>query len=125
MTADWSAARQHGDLRALERLLAAGTDINGRDEHGQTAVMCAARDGQLEVVKFLIDRGALLDDRAKHNLTALMLAVIGGHAQIARALVEAGADVTVKGTGAPGFAGKTARDLANEREDVDLRRLFE
>jgi len=42
----------------------------------------------------------------------VMLAVIAGHKEIARALAHAGADLTLQGTGAPGFAGKTAADLA-------------
>ena len=50
----------------------------------------------------------------------LMLAVIGGHHQIARALVRAGADTALEGTGAPGFAGKTAADLADDLGDVRL-----
>jgi ankyrin repeat protein len=53
-----------------------------------------------------------------------MLAVLGGHAEIVRVLVEAGADVTVTGTGAPGFAGKTALDLAVQRGDMEVQRMI-
>jgi hypothetical protein len=49
-----------------------------------------------------------------------MLAVVGKHDEIARNLVRAGADVDIEGSGAPGFARKTAADLA---EDAGLRRL--
>ena len=49
-----------------------------------------------------------------------MLAVIGGHPRVARKLVAAGADTTITGTGAPGFHGKTAADLATERGDKQL-----
>jgi ankyrin repeat protein len=41
-----------------------------------------------------------------------MLAAIRNQPTIARALVDAGADPTIRGTGAPGFHGKTALDLA-------------
>jgi hypothetical protein len=41
-----------------------------------------------------------------------MLAVIGNQPTIVRALVAAGADLTIRGTGAPGFHEKTALDLA-------------
>ena len=51
-----------------------------------------------------------------------MLAVINGHVEIARRLVGAGADRTCRGSGAPGFAGKTAHDLAIAREQHDLDR---
>jgi ankyrin repeat protein len=41
-----------------------------------------------------------------------MLAVINGRDAIVGLLVDAGADRTIRGTGAPGFADKTALDLA-------------
>ena len=41
-----------------------------------------------------------------------MLAVINRQTGIARQLVDAGADTLTRGSGAPGFAGKTAFDLA-------------
>jgi hypothetical protein len=46
-----------------------------------------------------------------------MLAVLNGHREVAAALIGAGADLTLKGSGAPGFAGKTACDLALARGD--------
>ena len=112
MRPEWQAAVKAGDVETLERLLAAGHDIDARDEHGQTALMVAAREGRTAVVRFLAGRGADLNHTAKFHLTALMLAVINGRAAIVRALVDAGADLTVRGTGAPGFHDKTALDLA-------------
>jgi ankyrin repeat protein len=44
-----------------------------------------------------------------------MRAVINGHDTIVELLVEAGADTQIRATGTPGFAGKTALDLAHER----------
>ena len=41
-----------------------------------------------------------------------MLARINGRDAIVGVLADAGADLTIRGTGAPGFAGKTALDLA-------------
>ena len=43
-----------------------------------------------------------------------MLAVINRHPDIARQLVDAGADLSTQGSGAPGFADKTAQDLATD-----------
>ena len=68
----------------------------------------------------LIAEGADLDHTAKYHLSALMLAVIAGHPRIARLLVRAGADTTMRATGAPGFDGKSAADLAADRGDDGL-----
>jgi ankyrin repeat protein len=112
----WLQAVRAGDLDALERMAAAGLDVNARDQHGQTALMLGARHGRDDVVGWLVARGADLDYTAKFGQSALMLAVLGGHATTVRILVDAGADRTLRGTGAPGFAGKTALDLACDEQ---------
>ena len=117
MHKEWKAAVESADLAAIDAQLASGADINARDEHGQTALMNAARAGQTSVVRLLAERGADLNHHAKYGLTALMLAVIRRHTEVVRVLVEAGADLTAAGTGAPGFYGKTAVALARDRED--------
>jgi ankyrin repeat protein len=125
MTDEWRAATAGGDLAAIDRLLSAGADVDARDEHGQTALMNAARDGQPDVVQLLIAHGADLNHRAKYNLTAVMLAVVRGHLHIVKLLVAAGADLSVRGAGAPGFHNQTAADLARARGDVRLAALLD
>jgi hypothetical protein len=112
MSPDWKLAIKADDVAVLEGLLRAGADINARDEHGQTGLMIAARDGKTEVVRWLVAHGADLDHTAKFHLSALMLAVINGRDAIVGILADAGADRTIQGAGAPGFAGKTALDIA-------------
>jgi ankyrin repeat protein len=82
--------------------------------------MLAAHAGHREIVETLIEHGANLNVTAKFGLSALMLAVIAGHTEIARLLARAGCDLSLRGTGAPGFTNKTARDLASERGLQDL-----
>ena len=115
MDAAWRDAIERGDANALAALAGGGTDVNTRDRYGQTGLMLAARNGRRDVVVSLIAHGAQLDVTAKYGLSALMLAVVNGHAEIARDLARAGADLSLVGSGAPGFAGKTARDLAAAR----------
>jgi ankyrin repeat protein len=120
MKAAWAEALERGDGGALERLLAGGADPDARDRHGQTGLMRASHAGHASVVALLIRHGAGLDVTAKFGLSALMLAVVAGHGDVARQLVRAGADRSLRGSGAPGFAGKTARDLALGRGLGDL-----
>jgi ankyrin repeat protein len=112
MQAAWAEALERGDTATLEQLLAGGADPDARDRYGQTGLMRASHAGQAAVVELLIRHGAALDVTAKFGLSALMLAVVAGHGDIARQLARAGADRSLRGSGAPGFAGKTARDLA-------------
>jgi hypothetical protein len=117
--AAWDRAVASGDVAAVRQLLAAGQDADARDGHGQTALMRAAHAGHLPLVEALIAAGAALDVTAKYGLSALMLAVVAGHGAVAGALARAGADLALTGTGAPGFAGKSAYALAAGRGDMD------
>jgi ankyrin repeat protein len=117
VTPEWTDGIDRSDVDALRRLLDAGADVNARDRHNQTGLLIAAQHGRPSVVRLLVERGANLNVTAKYSLTATMLAVINGHDDIVRMLVNAGADMTLQGSGAPGFAGKTALDLAVARAE--------
>jgi ankyrin repeat protein len=120
MNADWEDAIKRANVQLVLDLLGRGADVNALDRYGQTALMRAAHAGHRELVETLIAQGADLNITAKHGLSALMLAVIAEHAEIARLLAKAGADLSLRGSGAPGFAGKTAADLAGERGMLEL-----
>jgi ankyrin repeat protein len=120
MTSAWKDAVRRGAIEELQHLAAAGADIDARDEHGQTALMHAALDGRTHVVEWLVERGARLDHTAKYGLSALMLGVVNGHVDVVRTLVLAGANLGLQGTGAPGFVGKTALDLARDRGEPGM-----
>ena len=120
MDAGWEDAIKRGDVQVVRDLLGQGTDVDARDRYGQTALMLAAHAGYREVVEALIAHRANLNITAKFGLSALMLALVAGHAEVARLLAKAGADVSLRGTGAPGFANKSAYDLAVERGMLEL-----
>ena len=120
------AAVRCGDTERVAALIDAGADIDGRDRYNQTSLMNAARLGHIELVRSLVDRGAALNVTAKYGLTALMLAIIGYHEEAACILIRAGADPTVRGgKGAIGYFGKTALDLAMERNQGQVVALLQ
>ena len=125
MKREWEAAARRGDAVSLQAQLEAGADVDALDRFGQTALMLAAQRGSLEAVRVLLAAGANPDVTAKFGLTALMLAVLGEHEGVARALASAGADFRPVGSGAPGFAGKNASQLARERGLADLAEEIE
>ena len=115
MDACWEDAVRRGDIEIVRDLLTPDVDPNARDRYGQTGVMLAAHGGHLAIVRLLIEHGVDLNITAKYGLSAVVLAVVAGHEEIALALARAGTDLSLRGTGAPGFAAKTAADLAQER----------
>lgn len=120
MDPDFQEAALDGDAGMLRAMLEIGAPVDALDRYGQTALMLAARGGHVDAVRALVYAGAFLDHTAKHDLSALMLAAIGGHEEVVEVLLRAGADTGLRGTGAPGFAGKTALDIAEElgRDEV-------
>ena len=120
MDAAWEDAIKRSDVQNVLALLGQGTDVDALYRYGNTALMLAAHAGQREVIETLIAHRANLNITAKFGLSALMLALVAGHAEIARLLARAGSDLSLLGTGAPGFAGKTAYDLAVERSMLEL-----
>lgn len=124
MKLEWQDAVDRGDSAVLRDLVDRGVAVDSLDRYGQTALMLAARNGHLEAVRVLVEAGADLDRTAKYHLSALMLAVINDRTSIAEVLIEAGADTGIQGTGAPGFAGKTALDLAEDLGRDSIRRLL-
>lgn len=111
----FESAVARGDAAAVRDLLERGADPDARDRHGQTALMRAALAGHEGVVEALLAHGAALDTTAKHRLSALMLACLNDRVAVARRLAAAGADLGLRGSGAPGFAARTAADLARAR----------
>jgi ankyrin repeat protein len=120
MDAAWEDATKRGDVKVVLELIGRGTDVNARDRYGQTALMLAAQAGHREVVEILVGHRVNLNITAKFGLSALMLALVAEHVEVARLLAKAGADLSLRGTGAPGFADKTAYDLAVERGMLEL-----
>ncbi|MCL7027222.1 hypothetical protein MKW94_020023 [Papaver nudicaule] len=68
-----------GELRTIHRLLERGASINGKDQHGWTALHRAAFKGNMDIVRMLLDKGAYIDSRDEDGYTALHCASEAGH----------------------------------------------
>ncbi|AGY59502.1 ankyrin repeat domain-containing protein [Gloeobacter kilaueensis] len=80
-----------GENAAVERLLAAGQDINGHDDSGWTALIAAAAEDHPQTVALLIEKGAQLDARDNNGYTALRYARAANYKQVIDLLIHAGA----------------------------------
>lgn len=90
------AAARKGEVRTIQRLIETGAAINGKDQHGWTALHRASFKGKLEVVRMLIDKGIDVDARDEDGYTALHCAVESGHTDVTELLVKKGADVEAR-----------------------------
>jgi len=110
-------ATKSGDIENVVALIDAGANIDDLDKYNQTPLMNAARLGHTALVRELITRGADLDSTAKWRFTALMYAILCYQEDAACILIEAGAELSIYGGKANRYyCGKTALDLAKERE---------
>ena len=112
-------AAKAGNLKGLEAALAAGADVNARDDKGWTALMYVVDKGYVLLVEPLLQAKADPDVRAPDGATALFMAVAHGHSEIIPLLMKAGADPTIKGP-----KGKTATVVAQARYG-NLRTAYE
>ncbi len=113
-----------GDLEHVRQLLAAGADVNAKDEGGWTALMKACynaeqKRGYAEVVQALIDVGADIEAPIGYGVRPLMLAAGYGEADVVDTLLKAGADVLAKNEG-----GYTALMMVKQKFYVDVINLL-
>jgi hypothetical protein len=113
-------AAEAGNIEAVKQQLAAGADVNGKDNlTGLTPLFDAVSSGKREVAALLIDKGADVNGRIAMGFTALHNAAGNGRYQIVELLIEKGADVNEKND-----FGITPLDMAevsaNRDEETEL-----
>ncbi|MDR3623121.1 MAG: acyltransferase family protein [Paludisphaera borealis] len=92
----WAAA-DAGDLGAIERHLAAGAAVDGRDgERGMTPLLWAALADRAEAAELLIRRGADVNAAASDGGTPLHAAAFLGHEKAVATLIQNGANVNAE-----------------------------
>jgi ankyrin repeat protein len=81
-----------GDLERVKALLDAGTDVNAKDNGGQTPLHWAACGGHKTVVELLLARGANVNARDSGRGTPLHDAAGNGHREVVQLLLTKGAE---------------------------------
>jgi ankyrin repeat protein len=72
-------AADSGNTALVERLLAAGADVNAKDNYGDTALIAAADDGHTDIVERLLAAGADVNAQNNDGRTPLIAAAKGGN----------------------------------------------
>ena len=107
------------DSASVQRLLAAGADVNAPQVDGSTALLWAAHHDDLELVDRLLRAGANVKATNRYGVAPLILACTNGNAGMVARLLDAGADPN---TALPG--GETALMTAARTGKVDAVRLL-
>jgi ankyrin repeat protein len=101
-------AAYNGNIETVKQAIAAGADVNEKDNIGLTPLHSAARKGHKEIIELLIAAGADVNAKDKiDGYVPLHLAATKGHKEVVELLIVKGADVNAKDTG-----GKTPLDWA-------------
>ena len=86
-------AARDGDIEVVKQHLAAGADVNTKDDHEYTPLHWAAMEGRREVAELLISQGANVNAKSRTGSTPLQYAAFDRCKEIAELLIAAGADV--------------------------------
>lgn len=86
-------ASSNGDVELVERLLAAGLDVNMVVEGDGTALIGAVREGRHQMVEYLLARGADVNVPAPGDGSPLIAAAAAGFEELVTLLLDRGANV--------------------------------
>ena len=111
-------AAGEGNIEAVKQHIAAGTDVNAKDEDGLTPLHEAAGGGQKEITELLIAKGADVNANTPDGLTVFFAAILGANKEIVELLIAKGADVNAK-TGS-GFTPLHIAARRGHKESVEL-----
>eukprot|EP00929_Paragymnodinium_shiwhaense_P112253 TRINITY_DN80517_c0_g1_i1.p1 TRINITY_DN80517_c0_g1~~TRINITY_DN80517_c0_g1_i1.p1 ORF type:complete len:211 (+),score=54.35 TRINITY_DN80517_c0_g1_i1:89-721(+) len=100
--------------QVVGQLIAAGADVNFRDNWGSTPLYYAAKYGPAAVVKDILQAGAAnVDPHDKKGSTALLEAIRRGDVESIQLLVAKGASIN-----RPDLTGETPKKAAMAHEDT-------
>ena len=83
-------AAEQGNIEAAKQHLAAGTDVDAKDDDGRTTLLHAAYQGNNEIAELLIAKGADLNVKNKVGYTPLDVAILNDRTETADLLRKHG-----------------------------------
>ncbi len=86
-------AAENNDMATLRSLIAAGADLEARDDQGRTALLIATHRNAIAAAAALIDAGADVNARDHIGDSAFLYAGAEGRLEILRLTLKAGADL--------------------------------
>ncbi|MDP6417399.1 MAG: ankyrin repeat domain-containing protein [Gammaproteobacteria bacterium] len=112
-------AAREGNIEVVKQHLAAGTDVNAKDEvYGGIPLHFAAGGGHKEIFELLLTKGADVNARTANGLTVFFAAILGSNKEVVELLIAKGADVNAKNK-----LGQTPLDSAKYHSELaDLLR---
>ncbi len=108
------AAAHQGDVAALQRLLAAGADVNGRDSHGRTPLHVATFGRQPAALRLLARAGAALGALENDRYDAVTIAAVADDEDTLRLLLAEGASAKLTTSRYDGTALIAAAHLGHD-----------
>ncbi len=81
------------DMKTVATLVSSGTDLNPRNNFGDTPLILAVSRGNNEIAELLITKGADMEAKDRNGWTALMWAINEGNKKIVEPLIANGANV--------------------------------
>ncbi|KAL5350079.1 hypothetical protein ACLOAV_005116 [Pseudogymnoascus australis] len=91
------SAAANGDLRAVQLLLAEGTDVNTNGGHYRYALVAAAHNGHDDVAMALLQKGAEINAQGGMYGCALVAAAHNGDENMITMLLSMGAEINARG----------------------------
>lgn len=114
-------AAVNGNLEKLNELIKDGADIDVKDFHNNTALICAAFHGHTDCVEALLKAGADVNTKDDYGWTALIAADNEGHKDCVALLEQAQLDLDAKNLGhtLPPSVSISEQEADKELEDLD------
>ncbi|WP_371219332.1 ankyrin repeat domain-containing protein [Orientia tsutsugamushi] len=108
-------AIKNNDSAGLDRLIAAGCDVNGLCNNGFTALQRAVIEGNIQIIQKLLAAGADIDLGDNNWNSALHMATIQGKLDVIQKLLAAGANVDLQDN-----SGNSALHIATIKGKLDV-----